>query len=140
MDNVEHLGIVGSINGKSMRVRIDQATACSGCHAGKVCSSADKQEKWIDIPSFSGSYQVGQRVVVEGKSSAGLMAVFLAYLIPLVLMMAALALSSLWLFPGKDGIAALSALAVTMFYYVLLYPFRRYLQSRFVFTVRPTAV
>jgi uncharacterized membrane protein len=52
-------------------------------------------------------------------------------------MMAALAVSSLWLFPGKDGLAALVALSVTLLYYLILYPFRKKFQNQFVFTVRP---
>ena len=137
METIEHLGVVESIHRKTLRVRIEQSAACSSCDARKICSSADKQDKWIDIPSFSGEYKVGQNVMVTGQSSLGLQAVALAYLFPLILMIAGLAISYLWLFPGNDGISALIALSVTILYYLSLYPFRKRLQSRFVFTVRP---
>jgi len=137
MEAIEHQGIVESIHEKTLRIRIEQSSACSSCDARKICSSADKQDKWIDIPFFSGEYKVGQSVMVTGQSSLGLQAVVLAYLFPLILMIAALAISYLWLFPGNDGISALIALSVTILYYLSLYPFRKKLQSRFVFTVRP---
>ena len=137
MEAVEHHGVVESIKGQMMRVRIEQTSACAGCQAKKICSSADRQDKWVDIPSFSGTYQTGQPVIVTGEPSAGLKAVLIAYVIPLILMMAALAVSSLWLFPGKDGLAALVALSVTLLYYLILYPFRKKFQNQFVFTVRP---
>jgi len=52
MNSVEHQGVVDSIKGKSMRVRIEQSSACRDCCAQKLCSSADKQDKLIDILSF----------------------------------------------------------------------------------------
>ena len=137
MEAIEHPGIVESIQGSTMRVRIEQSSACSGCHAQKICSSADKQDKWLDIPYFSGKYEIGQQVIVTGQSSLGLKAVALAYLFPLILMLFGLTVSFLWLFPGNNGVAALIALSVTILYYLTLYPFRKKLQSRFVFTVRP---
>jgi positive regulator of sigma E activity len=137
MENVVHLGIVDSISGKSMRVRIEQSAACTGCHASQVCSAADKQEKWIDIPDFDGCFYVGQTVLLEGKSSIGLQAVWIAYILPLLLIIATLAISTLWLFPGKDGWSALISLAVVLLYYLALYPLRTFLQTRFVFTVKP---
>jgi positive regulator of sigma E activity len=137
MEKLVHLGIVDAISGKSMRVRIEQSASCSGCHASQACSAADKQEKCIDIPVFSGSFQLGQAVLVEGESSFGLKAVFFAYMLPLILMMAALALSTLWLFPRKEGVGALISLATVLLYYLALSPFRQYLRTRFVFTVKP---
>jgi len=137
MDPIEHQGIIESITDNSMRIRIEQTTACSGCQARKMCSSVDRQDKWVDIVFSSGSWKIGQRVVVAGKSSAGLTAVALAYVFPLILMMFGLVVSSLWLFPGKDGIAALMALSVTFLYYLMLYPFRRKIKGQFVFTVSP---
>lgn len=137
MDSVEHQGVVDYIKGKSMRVRIEQSSACRDCSSQKLCSSADKQDKLIDIPSFFGSFHVGQFVVVIGKPSSGLKPVALAYVIPLILMMLGLSVSSLWLFPGNDGIAAIIALSVLILYFFLLYPFRKLIQRHFVFTVRP---
>lgn len=137
MESIEHQGIIESMTDHSMRIRIEQTSACSGCQAKKMCSSADKQDKWVDVTSFSGSWEIGQMVIVAGKSSTGLKAVALAYVFPLILMMLGLVVSALWLFPGKDGIAALVALSVTFLYYLMLYPFRKILQGQFVFTVRP---
>ncbi|MDD4923199.1 MAG: SoxR reducing system RseC family protein, partial [Bacteroidales bacterium] len=134
---INHQGIVEFVNGKTMRVRIEQTSACFNCDAKRMCSSADKQDKWIDISSFSGTYQVGQKVTVTGKASAGLKAVALAYLFPLVLMMAALTVSFLWLFPGNDGVAALIAISVALLYYLILYPLRATLKNQFIFTVKP---
>jgi positive regulator of sigma E activity len=137
MEKLVHLGIVDAISGKSMRVRIEQSASCSGCHASQACSAADKQEKCIDIPVFTGSFQLGQAVLVEGKSSFGLKAVLLAYIFPLLLMMTALVLSTLCFFPGKDGVGAMLSLATVLLYYLALSPFRQYLRTRFVFTVKP---
>jgi len=136
MESIEHQGVIESMTDHSMRIRIEQTSACVVCQAKKMCSSADKQDKWVDVTSFSGSWKIGQIVIVSGKSSTGLKAVALAYVFPLILMMLGLVVSALWLFPGKDGIAALVALSVTFLYYLMLYPFRKILQGQFAFTVR----
>lgn len=138
MEEVKHLGVVESIHENTMRVRVEQTSACTGCNAGSVCSSADKKDKWIDIPSFTGEYHSGQSVFVVGKTSFGLKAVALAYVIPLFLMMTVLVISSLWLFPGKDALAAILSLSATILYFFILYPFRKTLKNRFDFTVRPS--
>jgi Positive regulator of sigma E activity len=137
MEAVEHTGYIESIQGNAMRVRIVQSSACSGCHASQICSSADKQEKLIDIPFFTGKYTVGQKVTLTGQASLGLKAVALAYVFPLLLMLTGLAASYLWIFPSSDGIAALIAIGITILYYISLYPFRNKLQSRFIFSVKP---
>lgn len=136
MEMIEHTGIVEKIDGKGMQVRIFQASACSGCQANSLCLSSDKVEKIIDINSFSGNFKPGQSVIVTGQSGSGQKAVFLAYLMPLILLMASLVVSIKWVFPGKEGLAALIALAMPLVYYLILYPFRNVLKRSFIFKVR----
>jgi len=136
MEIVEHRGIVAKIDGKSMQVRIAQETACSECHSNKLCSSAEKVEKIIDIHYFTGKFEQGQAVIVIGRSGVGLKAVFLAYLLPLILMVTGMVLSLEWIFPGKEGLAAIISLIIPILYYLLLYPFRNILKRNFTFNVR----
>lgn len=136
MEIVEHRGIVEKIDGKHMQVRILQESACSECHANSLCSSAGKVEKIIDINSFTGNFEHGQAVIVTGHSSTGLKAVFLAYLLPLILMVTGMVVSLEWLFPGKEGLAALISLAIPLVYYLLLYPFKNILKRSFSFNVK----
>ena len=135
METIEHRGIIEQIDGKSMNVRIVQMSACSGCHAKSLCSSADKEEKIVNIPSFTGNFVVGQDVMVTGRTSSGFKAVFIAYVMPLILMVAGMALSLYWWFPGNEGISAIVALGMPVLYYLLLCLLGKILQKHFVFYV-----
>ena len=53
-DKIKHLGIVESINGSYLKVRIVQTSACSACSIKGHCSAAESKEKLIDVYNKSG--------------------------------------------------------------------------------------
>ena len=137
MNKVEHRGIVESIEGHRMNVRILQVTACSSCHANTLCTSSEKVEKIIQINYFNGVYLIGQAVTIIGKSGSGLQAVFLAYVLPLFFLIGGIFLFGKFLFSGNEGLTAIFSLLITALYYVILYLFRKSLSGRFSFSVKP---
>ena len=82
------------------------------------------------------AYQVGQRVMVEGAASMGMKAVRLAFLFPLLLLVAAVALV-MWLADGNEALAALAALLVLTVYFLLLFVNKKKLAREFTFIVKP---
>ena len=75
-NTIKHLGIVENIQGSHLSVRIVQTSACAACSAKGHCSSADSKDKIIDIiDTAASSYQVGEKVMVVGETSMGMMAV-----------------------------------------------------------------
>ena len=100
-NTIKHLGIVESIQGSHLSVRIVQTSACAACSAKGHCSSADSKDKIIDImDTAAASYQVGERVMVVGETSMGMMAVVLAFIIPFVLLIFSL---FLFIYDNKDS-------------------------------------
>ena len=86
-NTIKHLGIVENIQGSHLSVRIVQTSACAACSAKGHCSSADSKDKIIDIiDTAASSYQVGEKVMVVGETSMGMMAVGLAFVLPFVLL------------------------------------------------------
>ena len=86
-NTIKHLGIVENIQGSHLSVRIVQTSACAACSAKGHCSSADSKDKIIDIiDTAASSYQVGEKVMVVGETSMGMMAVLLAFVLPFVLL------------------------------------------------------
>ena len=86
-NTIKHLGIVENIQGSHLSVRIVQTSACAACSAKGHCSSADSKDKIIDIiDTAASSYQVGEKVMVVGETSMGMMAVVLAFVLPFVLL------------------------------------------------------
>ncbi|WP_448779614.1 SoxR reducing system RseC family protein [Bacteroides congonensis] len=135
-NTIKHLGIVENIQGSHLSVRIVQTSACAACSAKGHCSSADSKDKIIDIMDTAvASYQVGERVMVVGETSMGMMAVVLAFIIPFVLL-----IFSLFLFMsliGNELYAALLSLAVLVPYYFILWLNKTRLKQKFSFTIKP---
>ena len=136
-DVIKHDGVVDSIEGNCIHVRIIQASACAACGAKSLCSAAESKEKIVDVYGADiTAYQVGQRVMVEGAAAMGMKAVRLAFLFPLVLLVAAVALV-MWLADGNEALAALAALLVLTIYFLLLFANKKKLAREFTFTIKP---
>lgn len=135
-NTIKHLGIVENIQGSHLSVRIVQTSACAACSAKGHCSSADSKDKIIDIiDTAASSYRVGEKVMVIGETSMGMMAVVLAFIIPFVLL-----IFSLFLFMTlmeNELYSALLSLAILIPYYFILWLNKTRLKQKFSFTIKP---
>lgn len=135
-NTIKHLGIVENIQGSHLSVRIVQTSACAACSAKGHCSSADSKDKIIDITEpAAASYRVGERVMVVGETSMGMMAVVLAFVLPFVLLIFSLFLFMALL--GNELYAALLSLALLIPYYFVLWLNKTRLKQQFSFTIKP---
>lgn len=136
-DVIKHDGIVDSIEGDCIHVRIVQASACATCGAKSLCSAAESKEKIVDIYGDDAkAYQVGQRVMVEGAATMGMKAVRLAFLFPLLLLVAAVSVA-MWLTKDNEAVAALSALLALVVYFLTLFACKKRLMREFTFIIKP---
>ena len=133
MDTISHVGRIEEVKEHCVRVRIEQTSACSACHARRVCLSADSREKLVDAVAADDSFRVGETVQVTGRALLGMKAVWWAYVLPLFLLLLTVFVASMWLFPDNEGLCALTALGVTVLYYLGLYLQRDRMKRRFVF-------
>ena len=135
-NTIKHLGIVENIQGSHLSVRIVQTSACAACSAKGHCSSADNKDKIIDIiDTAASSYRVGEKVMVIGETSMGMMAVVLAFIIPFILL-----IFSLFLFMAlmeNELYSALLSLAILIPYYFILWLNKTRLKQKFSFTIKP---
>ena len=135
-NTIKRLGIVENIQGSHLSVRIVQTSACAACSAKGHCSSADSKGKIIDIiDTAASSYRVGEKVMVIGETSMGMMAVVLAFIIPFVLL-----IFSLFLFMAlmeNELYSALLSLAILIPYYFILWLNKTRLKQKFSFTIKP---
>ena len=119
-----------------MQVRIQQASACDLCHAKSICSSADTKEKIVEVRAAEGSVSIGDKVMVEGAASMGMKAVFLAYVLPLILLILVMVLCLTLIAPGNEVLAALVSLGILLPYAFLLYLLKDKLSKKFRFEIR----
>lgn len=136
MEKISHIGIVEDIKGQAVQVRIQQASACDLCHAKSICSSADTKEKIVEVRAAEGSVAVGDKVMVEGAASMGMKAVFLAYVLPLILLILVMVLCLTLIAPGNEVLAALVSLGILLPYAFLLYLLKDKLNKKFRFEIR----
>ena len=125
---IQHRGIVKNIENNTVFVRIEQQSACSACHARSACLASDKAEKIIEP---------GEEVVVSVRSSMGIRAVVLAFVLPFILVVTVV-FAGIGL-TGDESIGGLAGLAFLLHYYILIYLFRNKINKRFLFTVSKAA-
>lgn len=132
---IEHTGIIQSISGSQMKVMILQQSACSGCHAKGACTSADVDDKIIDVDIEPGnSFKTGDWVTIYGRTSMGMFAVLIAFVVPFLLIL--LTLVVLGRFTTNEAISGTVSLAILLPYYFVLSLFKDKLKKRLKFKVR----
>jgi positive regulator of sigma E activity len=130
---IDHKGIVQKSDNQSVTVIITSESACSGCHAEGSCSLSGKEEKIIEV---KGNFEVkeGDTVTVLMKQSTGFIALFLGYLLPLVLVITTLIVFISLSY--SEPVSGLLASASLLPYYLVLYFFRKKINDRFIFSLK----
>lgn len=132
--DIRHEGVVNSIEGQKVTVRILQTSACSGCQANRICRAAESKEKVVEVDMTDmDGLSVGQTVVVAGAESLGMKAVAFAFGLPLLLLLAALitAVSV----TGSERVAVAAAIGILVPYYIVLFMLRNRIKKDFQFRI-----
>ena len=119
---------------ESTTVEIISSSACSACHASGVCGMSEYTKKAVEVPTRAWeNFTPGEEVNVVLKASMGHKAVWLAYVLPLLVLVAVL-MGTLALGAGELT-AGLGAIAGVALYYLFLWLFRDRLRNEYVFTI-----
>ena len=131
---IEHTGIIESIQDHRFRILITQQSACSECDVKGACTISGQQEKIVEVESFDSSFKVGEKVLLSGKNTFGLLAVFLAFVIPFILIL--ITLVSLKSLVSNEIISGGIALFILVPYYLILSLFNKSLKTKFNFEIK----
>jgi len=131
---IEHTGIIESIQDHRFRILITQQSACSECDVKGACTISGQQEKIVEVESFDSSFKVGEKVLLAGKNTFGLLAVFLAFVIPFILIL--ITLVSLKSLVSNEIISGGIALFILVPYYLILSLFNKKLKTKFNFEIK----
>ena len=133
-EQIEHKGVVRSVEEGIVRVAIEVNEACGSCASRKACAmGSSKQREIVVATSEAKRYSVGEAVQVGAKQSLGVVAVLLCYVVPLVVLVGALAMAiSLGC---SEGLSALISMGSTALYYAILYLFRNKISRKVIFTI-----
>ncbi len=132
---ITHRGRIVSITPEYTTVEIVSESACTACHAKGLCSLGDSKVKQVEVPTRGwDNYSVGQEVSVVLRATMGHKAVWLAYVVPLLVMVAALLgiLSA----GGSELAAGLGAIGAVAAYYAVIWLLRDRLRKEYVFNIK----
>lgn len=134
-EQVSHEGIIVSINGTELEIMIESKSACGGCAIKSACNMSESSNKKFMVGvSNPNEYAVGEKVTVVMNSSQGGKAAVYAYLVPSVILIAAILIfASIGV---NEGLAAVFAIVLLVPYYLVLYINRNRLKDKFSFEIK----
>ena len=132
-DVIEHLGRVDAVTPTDIRVIITSQSACASCHAKGACTASDSSEKVVVITKSNHNFFVGEIVKVLLRRSLGYKALFLGYILPLIVLIVSLVIFTV---AGiNEGMAGLLSLLMLIPYYLILYLFKNAITKQFNFEI-----
>lgn len=128
--------IVKNITEKEILVEICSADTCGSCHSKSACSMFGGESLKTAVVANRGyPLSVGDQVCISIKRSAGVKALFAAYIVPIiVIIVTLLILQSLETGELKSGLVTLGVLAL---YYMVLRLFRSKLDYGIIVELEP---
>ena len=134
-NEISHIGRVKEMTPESTVVEIISSSACSACHAKGLCGVSEEKVKEIEVPTDPyATWNVGDEVRVMLRQTMGLKAVWISYVVPLlILMILILTLSAVNVKEICAGLVSIAAVAV---YYLVIYLLRNRLAKDFVFYLK----
>ena len=134
-NEISHIGRVKEMTPESTVVEIISSSACSACHAKGLCGVSEEKVKEIEVPTDPyATWNVGDEVRVMLRQTMGLKAVWISYVVPLlILMILILTLSAVNVKEIYAGLVSIAAVAV---YYLVIYLLRNRLAKGFVFYLK----
>jgi len=130
---ISHDAIVKSVDKGHVTVSLSSGVSCSGCRAAGACGMSGNSDREIKV---NGTFDLhpGQQVMVSIKGSQGYLALFLGYLLPLILVVVTLlTLSSV---NAGELLSGLFSFGILIPYYIILWTFRSSIGKKFSFTVK----
>ena len=133
-DKISHPGVVDSIEGDCVKVRIVQTSACAACKVAAHCNASESKEKLVDVFGCdTAKYATGQEVVVSASREVANRAILLGFGLPLLLLIGVLLMVLRW--TGDEGMAAMASLGALVPYYIVLWLLRDSIRQQVSFRI-----
>lgn len=134
-DTICKEGIVRAIHGDQIEVEITISSACSECHAKSICIPSDhKRETVLAQSLYNEHFEVGDKVHLVLKGSAGGKAVVLAYLLPFIVLM--VALFGTYAITKSELAGVIVSVVFVVIYYIILKTQNKKIEQNFQFFVK----
>lgn len=131
---IEHKGVITAIDDSTITVSLEKISACDTCHAKQACAISENEMKTVEIPNPHADFNIGDSVTVILSQSLGYKALFLGYLLPFLIFLVSLIITSN--ITTKEYLAGAVSLVILAPYYFLLYLNRGRLKETFTFSLK----
>ena len=132
---VTHTGFVKEIGERGIKVGIIVQSGCASCQIKGSCNMSEVSNKEMDIECNPYDFKIGQQVLIRLKASQGVNAIFLGYVLPFIVLLTVMIITSQ--LTSNEGIIGLAALASLVPYYLVLYLYRNKIKKSFSYVVQP---
>jgi len=129
---ISHEGIVKTADKDSVMVLLSPGVSCCGCQAEKSCNISGTDRKLIKVEGAF-NFSSGEKVIVSMKRSQGYSALFLGYILPLIVV--TVTLTVMITLSVNELFSGLISLGLLIPYYLLLFILRKSINNRFTFTL-----
>jgi len=130
---ISQLAKVEMLEQQAVHVRVHPEPACRNCHAHSICNLGQPEKRIIRVEQSPEGFEIGDSVHISITGRMGSKAILTGYLIPFVLLISALFIAhAAGISELLSGVAVFLAL---VFYFLLLYLFRRQIAGQFRFTL-----
>jgi len=130
---IEYRGVITAIRSGILQVEVRDATPCESCSAQSSCCMSGSREKRVEIPFTSGDYRLGDEVTIVGKASMEFKAVFIAFVLPLILILVTLLIGSSM--GADERRAALISFVGLVIYFLGIFLLRDRIKGTFTFGI-----
>ncbi len=135
MSHIVHEGVVKEIFDAGVDVSITAEAACGSCKMKRACGMDESQQKTVTVFTPAARFfRVGERVEVLMKPAMGYTAMAIVYVIPIFVVLIALAV--LVHIGVPELISGLGALVFLAAYYFIIYLFRDRIARKIRFEIR----
>ena len=133
-ETISHEGVVTKITDDELEIKILAQSACAACHAKSACGMGEQAEKTLLVPRPKDKeFALNQKVNVKMAIGQGNKAAVLAYLLPIILLLAVLFVC-IGLGLG-EGLSAIISFISLVPHYIVLYLRRDKLKRQFEYTI-----
>ena len=138
-ETISHEGVITKITDDTLEIKITALSACAACHAKSACTMSDQAEKILTVPRPEDQeFHLFQKVNVTMTVAQGNKAAVLAYLVPIVLLLAVLFIC-LGLGLG-EGLSAIISIVALIPYYIVLYLRRDKIKRQFEYRIEKNVI
>lgn len=132
---IRHQGIIDTIEGRHLRIRIQQTSACAACKIQGHCNASESKEKIIDVYDDSAvcHYSEGQQVTVYASGTMATRALLLGFGLPLLLMLAVFFIATA--LGASQGLGAALMLGSLVPYYLTIWCVRHSIAQHIIFRI-----